>query len=60
MERGSWSDKVMAKCKCGRVIPKGCPNCPPQWIRCPCGEMILIEPDKDEFIKELLKQYKEK
>lgn len=50
----------MAKCTCGRVIPKGCPNCPPHWFRCPCGEMVLIEPDVDEAVKELLKQYKER
>lgn len=50
----------MARCRCGRVIPVGCPNCPPQWIRCPCGEMILIEPDQTEFLREVLKKYKEK
>jgi len=60
MERGTRGDKIMGRCRCGRVIPTGCPNCPPQLIRCPCGEMILIEPDTSEFLKEVLKKYKEK
>ncbi len=38
----------------------GCPRCPPQWVRCPCGEMVLIEPDASGFLEEVLKKYKEK
>jgi hypothetical protein len=29
-------------------------------VRCPCGEMILIEPDASGFLEEVLKKYKEK
>ena len=49
----------MPRCKCGSVLPEGCPSCPPRVINCPrCGAEVLIEPSQDEAVIEMWKRIK--
>jgi hypothetical protein len=51
----------MPRCKCGFVLPEGCPSCPPRVIACPgCGTEVLIEPTQDVAMVELWLKIKNK